>query len=517
MARSKHTTRRDLVDESRRSYRDRGVKRQRLKEAKQDLREKRTIKRQVREERRRAPRKPSAPVDAATIPIRVTDHGPFVHYPATVEELRQLLRRLPPGSADGLEGIELTLGRETQREFAVEKGVLNREADPHVGRIGCLFLPGVYAGYVGGVYFKRRGLVRLHAFVYDQGIQNVQVKETYLKLYFLSTLVHEIAHHDDKQRRVRRGRWRFDQQKKMETYTNGAQHGWVQEVVIPYLREACPERLAEVEDWIERHARVRIPFELCEDTSRFRVFISSWFEGLLEDVESGKDARTVRRNLAHNLHLADELNLALEVVEALIREDSSDLSSLTAKADFLRHLGRHEEAREILREVLRLDPDSREAWNVQGLVAENTKDWAAVLEATTQELRLASLKKAHGRCRHLTLARQARSLLELGRLEELKEPIDELKAHGTRFAKSQGFGFEALSLLRSGKLHEALCAANDGLKVAGGTAWRHELLAVSYEVLCRTGRKAEPLGERTTDLLQRRGYEDWVRTLKDLK
>src|SRR5213594_2578694 len=234
MARSKHTTRRDVVDESRRNYRDRGVKRKHLEEAKQEIREKRTIKRQVREERRRAPRKPPAPVDVATIPIRVTDHGPFVHYPATAEELREVLRRLPDGSADGLEGIELTLGLEIQRELVAAKGIDAGKADPHVGRLGCLLLPGIYAGYVGGVYFKWRGLVQLYAFVYDPGIQNVRVKETYLKLYFLSTLVHEIAHHDDKQRRVRRGRWRFDQQKKMETYANRAQHGWVQGLVIPY-------------------------------------------------------------------------------------------------------------------------------------------------------------------------------------------------------------------------------------------------------------------------------------------
>ena len=81
-----------------------------------------------------------------------------MHYPAGPEDLREVLRRLPPGVANGIEAIELSLGREVQEAYDEEKG-LDLDSDPFVGRKGMAALPGVHGGYVLGMYFSSRGLI----------------------------------------------------------------------------------------------------------------------------------------------------------------------------------------------------------------------------------------------------------------------------------------------------------------------------------------------------------------------
>jgi len=354
-------------------------------------------------------------------------------------------------------------------------------------------------------------------------MDNLGVKETYLELHFLSTFVHEIAHHDDRMRRTARGRWRFDSHEKDEAYAESTQRRWMEQVVVPYLRERHGARLAELESWIEEHAKVRIPCEwLCGDprttetADLSQVFggISHCFENLLEDIESGEPSSTIRLEFATNLHFNGHYPLALDIVETLIRERPADLECLTAKADFLNHLGRNDEALEILRQVLSTNPDLEKAWHIQSLVSQDRKDWAGVLEATATVLRLGEDRAAH------VVARQARALLELGRFEELGERIAELKAGSSRLRKAEAFAFEAVALLRGGRLEEALEVAGQGLAIAGSWTWRDtampELRAVRFDALCRLGRRREatPLDETTFAALERRGHEEWARSLR---
>jgi len=523
LSRSRHATRRALREEARWDWRSPEARKPRLAELRKDLREKRTIKRQVIEERRDGGRAVLEPVDVDAIPIRVKDEGLYVHYPAGPEDLREVLRRLPPGIANGIEAIELVLGREVQEEFARKEG-LDPDVDPFTGRRGAMGPPGVHCGHVLGTYWSPGGLVSLYAYVYDPAFANRSVKETYLALRFLCTFVHEIAHHEDRMLRMGRGRWRYDSKEKKEAYAESTARAWVEEAAVPYLREKHGARLAELESWIEAHAGVRIPCEwLCGDPRSnevgdlSRVFggIVRCFEDLLEDVESGEDARTIRRNLALHVHYNGHYAFAIEVVDALIREDPDDLESLTARADFLNHLDRNEEASEILRRVLSRNPDLEEAWHVGALVARDVRDWAAVLEATENDLRLAGKRSSY------IVALQARALLELGRLEELAERIAELKGVGRDCPKADAFALEAVALLRTGRLDEALAAAGEGLAILGSKTWRDtrpELRAARFDALCRLGRRAEaaPLDETTFEALERRGYEEWVLRLRAL-
>ncbi len=182
MARSRHTTRRDLREELRWNHSQAEGRKERLKKIRKELREKRTIKRLVSAERRQGSADRVGPIPVTAIPIRIRESGPFVHYPASPDELCEVLRRVPPGTADGIEEIELALGCARQKEYVLEEGCDPDEVDPHVGRHGGLDLPGVYCGHLLGVYDSPPGRIELYAYVYDPAIINRAIKETYLKV-----------------------------------------------------------------------------------------------------------------------------------------------------------------------------------------------------------------------------------------------------------------------------------------------------------------------------------------------
>lgn len=91
-----------------------------------DLHRKRRIKELVDEERAR-PRSRTPTIDAAAVPIVERDRGRFVHYPASVDDLRAILARVPDGAADGLGEIELCLDE--------RKDTHGHPVDPFVGRL----------------------------------------------------------------------------------------------------------------------------------------------------------------------------------------------------------------------------------------------------------------------------------------------------------------------------------------------------------------------------------------------
>jgi hypothetical protein len=111
MSRSEHATRRDRRDP-------------------EDLPRKRRIKALIAAERQR-PRTDEPPVVADAVPIEVRDRGPFLQYPASVEDLRDLLARLPPGCVNGVARIELCLAEATDARSHAARG-----ASGSAGRIG---------------------------------------------------------------------------------------------------------------------------------------------------------------------------------------------------------------------------------------------------------------------------------------------------------------------------------------------------------------------------------------------
>src|SRR5690349_11400373 len=106
MSRSIHDTWGVLSRTRRENYADPAEKLERILTLRANLAEQRALKQQTRHQRRR--RGLSLPTfDPDRVAIVVSDESMYVHHSATEEDVRGVLRRLPPGMADGLCAIHL--------------------------------------------------------------------------------------------------------------------------------------------------------------------------------------------------------------------------------------------------------------------------------------------------------------------------------------------------------------------------------------------------------------------------
>jgi hypothetical protein len=242
MSRSIHTTRSELV----RLARTRAPE-ERVRAACERLVSKREIKRSVRARRREAVEVTGTPVDA--LPVRVMDEAPYVHHSVSPEDVREVLRRLPAGTVDGLAAVELSLGSAEQRTRPDAGGA----PDPCTGRWGHRFTEGIWAGRVLGCYRPRRSTIEVYAHVVaDPDPREWPFWRWMLRFEALKTLVHEAAHHHDTACRVARGRWHAAPGERAEVYARARAREWTRSVVLPFLAERYPEGHALLREHVAR-------------------------------------------------------------------------------------------------------------------------------------------------------------------------------------------------------------------------------------------------------------------------
>jgi tetratricopeptide (TPR) repeat protein len=370
-----------------------------MEELREEMREKRAAKAAVRRERRRGSAH-RAPTPADLVPVRVSPGAPFVHHPAGEDDVREVLRRLPPGVLDGLAAIDLHPGMETQAESAEEDGV-ETDGDPHTGRRGHERYPGVWVGRVLGRYRAWAAEIELYAFVHDPAHPLRWLWEPILRLEALATLAHEVAHHHDHTCRVARGRWTARGTERVERYAEARQHEWTHAVIVPYLRERYAGEIREVERWIERHGGIALPFEALAGDPRVTLrggkmhatrLVFPMHEAvshLIRDVDQGRPAWECRLGFARELHFQDRFGEALEIVDGLLLERPDDREIRIDRADFLVHLGRHAEALEMAEALTAEDPSSAGAWEVMVNACKGLERWPAAVDAATRLLELA--------------------------------------------------------------------------------------------------------------------------------
>ena len=130
-------------------------------------------------------------------------------------------------------------------------------------------------------------------------------------------LVHEVAHHVDHTTRVARGRWRADEERKVEEYADTRMLEWTRGIVLPYLEERYPDEVERLLGWIERHGGVRLSLETVADdpTDVMAHFFpcSAAVHELMKCVLEEMDPFDVRVEFAEELWLCD-LHDELETV-----------------------------------------------------------------------------------------------------------------------------------------------------------------------------------------------------------
>lgn len=404
MARSIHATHQQLAQARRNPYADAARKTEDVRRLRRALRHKRHVKAQVRCERH-TPGLPPAegcPVAIEAIPIVVAPAGGqerYVHHPASPQDLREVLRALPPGVADGLSSVVLTLGRHRQEKTPAGDRVDYAKPDPLVGRVGFEVFAGVYAGRYLGIYRPDANEIWLFAYVYD--LERLPLPrpqaEFYLRLRVLTTFVHEVAHHFDERRRVARGRWLATGTERVERYAEGREHAWTQKVIVPFLERRYPEETRALGEWIAHHGGIEVPLAtlageprtMAKGGKRRRVVDAGHaFEDWLDELASAPDLTAARLAFAWKLHFADHFELCLTATEALLTRQPFWVEALTLQADTLNHLERWDEAEEVARRALVVEPGHLPAWAELGWACEGRGDWPGLLANAEHRLAL---------------------------------------------------------------------------------------------------------------------------------
>jgi hypothetical protein len=194
---------------------------------------KRSAKAGVREDRRQIAPPTAGGVDGSALVLNVAAHPPEVFFPASPHDVREVLVRLPRGASDGLRSIDFKVGTLYVNEHAPE----DADVDPILGRRGWEITPGVYAPWVLGTYGFDDARIQLFGYVKSLSVAVTPSELIELRFRMLKTVVHEVAHHFDRARRVARGRWSTDSEDKNERYAGAMTRRWCRDVVVPYLEQ----------------------------------------------------------------------------------------------------------------------------------------------------------------------------------------------------------------------------------------------------------------------------------------
>lgn len=357
------------------------------------------IRAQVSWERQRGRRIPA--VCASAIPMVITDDGGDVRYHASMEDLRAVMDRLPSGTLNGLAGIEL---RKPEQPGTV------------------------------GDYDPWTGWIRIFGYVDDPSTLDRPIRDMFLRLKMLNTLVHELGHHFDHATRTHRSWHVSDEQAELQA--ESFSESWLRTCVFPYLEETYPEELGELRRWMREHGGVVIPLELLvgrpPTTARVAgkgyLFDSDHaFENLLHDVHSGTPPLDAKATFAFWLHFGYHFDLALEVVDDVLARDPAHFEALGTRLHiFAEHLERHDEAVAIAHGLLLRDPEDYQSLRVICGHAWRQSDWPTVVETSSRLLDLEDRKPRPNR--FPSLAARLRARIELGDQIGAEQELRELEA-----------------------------------------------------------------------------------------
>lgn len=513
MSRSIHATRRQLEEARQSTYAQPMRRHARIEQISASLDRKRAIKAQVWQGRRH-PLTLAVPIDVEHIPIHIYDQHDTVHYPASVEDIRAVIRRLPAGTLDGVGCIKLCLGAHYQRKALDDEDASGGpdEPDPFVGRLGIEIFPGVFSGRYLGTYFPASATIRLYAYVYAAALPNREMLEVYLRLRMLSTLLHEIAHHRQGAIQGRRGRWCIAPGSPCERDAEQREYQWAQQVAAPYLEQAYPDTVQALYAWMAYHGGVEVSLatlaEAPEEPGLWSSAIA--FESLVEAVHTQEAPKDTRLGFANDLYFAGHHAEALQIIERVLAEHPQDAEALSLQAHVYNRQQRYAEAEQAALAVISRDERSGYAWEELVHVYGALGEWHKLEQAATRVIEL------NERPRTSALGDRARARLELGKFQEAATDIEAL-------AQFQGRGslvpdkvkvLKALLLLRMGRYQEAWNLATMSLNSRGHT-WRCVLSAVRFEAAHRLGMLSQvaSLAPDDREWLREMGYAAWLRRL----
>ncbi len=514
MSRSIHTTNRQLQNLARTNYSDSTQRRKLIRHAKQQLWQKRFIKHMVKIERHQTSEGEASPRDVNEIPIVARDEGRFVHFPASIRDLREVMRRLPDGTLDGLENIVLCLGAEYQQSKPDDPFVLSLEFDSYVGRDGVEVLPGVFSGRYLGAYFFDTAAIRLYAYVYDLPIPGQEIGELLLRVRMLTTLVHEVAHHTEQRIQGTRGRWLAMPGDRSERYAKRLQYQWSRQVVVPYIEETYPSEVEALQSWMLHHGGIALPLLTLVEEPRTPLFtVMGALESLIEAIENGQTLQETKLAFARDLCLAEYYDEALAITAGMLTDDPDASDVQVFQADLYVYLERYDDAERVAHNVLAANSADVDAWEVLLDVYRALRRWHELEAAVTQALALYEDDIWQAR---IAREKRAYACIELGDFAAAEQDISVLSKRMEVRYQVIVATLRALLLLRRGLYRQALKDAQFCLHTLR-PRWHPILSAVCFEAAQKLGhpRAAGKLKAAEVNALRRLGYSAWVELLQD--
>jgi len=432
MSRSFHTTRKDVRQAYKKAQDGDDLRIEEYHKLRQEYLKKRRTKSHIKEERG-LNETVIAGFSIDALPIEIEEQSEYLHYPASEKDIRALLERMPQGLIGGLDKITLTLGKFHQRT-PEESFYAQPEEDPYLGRLGHKVFGGIYRGSCLGTYFLNKNEIKLYGYIFDPVIENRQMWDFYLRIHMLQTFVHELAHHYDFANRVSRGRWRMDDRKKGGIYAETMAHQWVREYVVSYVQDAYPEEFSQLNNWMEKTIGSAIDLSLLigdcrattkNDTIRISTLFKtcSAFEEFIESILSGKDETSSRIGLAEDLHFSEQYDVALRILDQVLKLNPKDVDALGLYGDIHEHLKKYEEAIEYAKQALQLDKLGIKAHRVLCDSYAGLKDWESVLKWSIYGLDVADNRWEY----YCFLQDRAKAEIELEELKEAKATLKEIK------------------------------------------------------------------------------------------
>lgn len=504
MSRSIHDTRRFLQEALTDNFSDPDLQQELVRAARSNLRQQRSIKEHTRLQRQRGCA--SVPsLDPEQVPIVVEDQGPFVQHHVTEEDLRELMRRLPPGSLDGLCAIHLCLNS-TRANLGRSLPV-----DPYLRRPGHQLLPGVYASRVLSAYSRQEHAIRLFAYVH--AADAVSPAALLLKLRSLAAFVHAGAQHFDSVFRIARDRWRRDDQGRTKGFAHRTELLHTLRVVLPYLEARYPAECLALAAWMRDHGGVALPLAVLIDHREGRQApMLRALSTLAWAIAAGRDPQDTRVELASALHHAGHDDYTLAVVARVLATHPAHPGALSVRACVAACRGELSLAESTCREVLQGTPACPAAWAVLTRCLRAQGRWHDLLVSATQGVALAGSSQQRWQ-----LQQRARAHLELARWDALAEDLLALRRFETPAAERAAAVLQALMLLRQELFADAFAQANQLLRAPTNLAGTAVLTAIRFESAHRLGRPtaAGLLDRRHTARLCATGHGQWINRLTE--
>lgn len=424
-------------------YADKAKRKDEIDRIYKQLCKKRKIKKQIKGERK-AKQYELLPTPPEAIPVLTKEVGKYICYPASVDDLLAVMRVLPAGVLDGLSEIHLTTGAYRQ-QVTEENNWIEPTPDPLIGRQGYEMLPGIYSGLVIGTYCPESTHIELYAYVLSSELPDRDIWMLYLRLYMLSTFVHEVAHHYDFINRVANGRWRFDSNSKIEIYAENIQHQWIKDIVVPYLKKAYPTQLLKLNDWLKCHIGISLPLEILAGDPRTTtrdgtINIQTVFDvseaviDLAKDIYEGKPSEQKKFLLAYKLYCLDYYKEALHIVLKLTYKNNKFWDAHALLADIYVQQEKLNEAESIIENILTNSKNHLGALEVLVDIHEKRRKWTLVEKIANTILYEDEQKTSYWRN---ALCRLIQARVEMKKYDEAEKDLLLLESQENKNAKFQ--------------------------------------------------------------------------------